>query len=584
MKDIGNLGFPVRTALRAARRSLWSVALFSGMVNLLMLAGPLYMLQVYDRVLASRSIPTLVGISAFLAAAYAFQAALDIVRGRYVVRAALLFDARLADATSTAARRLAASGAPADTVHRPVRDLDRIRAFLTGPGPLALVDVPWIPAILGVSWLIHPWLGMLSLGAGGVLAALAFATERASRSPARAVAKRAGERTALLESARRNGDSVAAMGLGPALAARWGRVNDEFLRATRRASDVVGSLGSVSKVVRLMAQSGVYGLGAYLVIRNEMTAGSMIAASIMMGRALSPVEISIANWRGFVAARQSVRHLASSLAEARPGGPKTDLPPPAERLDVESIVVAAPGVVRPVLNDVRFSLRAGEAMGVIGPSGAGKTSLARALTGLWTPLRGSVRLDGFDLRQWNQDSLGPHVGFLSQTAELFDGTVAENIARMAPEPDSRAVIAAARAAGAHAMIQRLRDGYDTRIGEAGARLSGGQRQRIALARALYGDPFLVVLDEPNSGLDAEGDEALQQAVLEAKARGAIVVLIAHRPSAVSNCEKVLHLANGVQQAFGRREDVLRPVVPRPVIVPAAAAVPREGGKAAGGAA
>jgi PrtD family type I secretion system ABC transporter len=352
------------------------------------------------------------------------------------------------------------------------------------------------------------------------------------------------------------------------LAARWTQVNERFVTASGLAADVVGGYGSFSKIGRLLLQSAILGLGAYLVIRQELTAGSMIAASIMMGRALAPIETAIANWRGFISARVSIRRLSETLARSyvKPSG--IDLPPPAKLLDVDLPAVAAPGADKLIVKDVRFRLAAGEVLGVIGPSGVGKTSLVRNIVGIWPPVRGTIRLDGATLSQWDPERLGPHIGFVSQGVELFEGTIAENIARMAVKPDSAAVLEAGQAAGAHDMILQFSNGYDTRIGEAGTILSAGQRQRIALARALYGNPFLLVLDEPNSNLDNDGEAALLRAIQNAKARNAIVILIAHRPSMLSVCDKVLFLANGMQQAFGPRDEVLSKVLARPA--PAAA--------------
>jgi ATP-binding cassette subfamily C protein len=312
-----------------------------------------------------------------------------------------------------------------------------------------------------------------------------------------------------------------------------------------------------------LLQSVILGLGAYLVIRQEVTAGAMIAASIMMGRALAPIETVIANWRGFVAARQSIARLSEALTRAAPKRTATALPKPARSLDVEQVTVVPPGGTAPIVADVRFRLRSGDALGIIGPSGAGKTSLVRTLVGIWRPAKGNVRLDGAALDQWNPELLGQHVGFISQTVELFDGTISENIARMSTAANTHAVFRAARAAGAHEMILRLPSGYDTPIGEGGEALSGGQRQRIALARALYGDPFLIVLDEPNSNLDSEGEAALLQAIAGVKARGAIVILIAHRPTVLSVCDHMLVLANGAQVEFGPREQILRKINTRP---------------------
>ena len=572
----------VAAALRECRRAFASVALFSGVVNLLMLAGPLYMLQIYDRVLASRSVPTLVALSVFLVGAYAFQGALDLIRSRVVVRAAAGLDRRLALTVHGAVIRLAVASRHPGEGPQPVRDLDQIRGFLTGAGPIAIVDLPWVPVFLTICFLIHPWLGLAATVGAVVLFTMTLLTERASRGPARAAAQDAGSRSIMVEAQRRSGETIVAMGMGGALAQRWTGVNDRYIAATARLSDVAGSFGSVSKVLRLLLQSMMLGLGAYLVLRVELTAGAMIAASIMMGRALAPIETAIANWRGFVAARQSIARLSETLLRAAPKQAATALPKPARSLDVEQVAVVAPGATKPIVAGVHFSLKSGEALGIIGPSGAGKTSLVRALVGIWRPAKGSVRVDGAALEQWDPELLGRHIGFISQTVELFDGTIAENIARMAVAPDADAVIRAARSAGAHDMILRLASGYDTPIGEGGEALSGGQRQRVALARALYGDPFLIVLDEPNSNLDNEGEAALRQAIAGAKARGAIVVLIAHRPSVLSVCDHILVLANGEQKDFGPRDEVWRRISARPAAPAAAAANLKVVSAAAGG--
>jgi ATP-binding cassette subfamily C protein len=574
----------VAAALQACRGAFWSVAIFSGVVNLLMLAGPLYMLQIYDRVLASRSVPTLVALSIFLVGAYAFQGVLDAIRGRIVVRGAAVLDQHLDTTVHRAVIALAIQSRRPNDAHQPLRDLDSIRAFLTGTGPIAIVDLPWMPFFLFICFLIHPWLGVVSLAGAILLLALTLMTERSTRAPSRTVAQDAGLRTAMVEADRRNSESVVAMGMGEALANRWSKVNDNFLAAVRRSTDVANTYGSLAKVLRLLLQSIILGLGAYLVLRQELTPGAMIAASIMMGRALAPIDAAIANWRAFIAARQSVTRLSDVLERIRSGQTTTDLPKPCRAIDVEHVSVAPPGAQGTILNNVNFRLGAGEALGIIGPSGAGKTSLVRTLVGIWRPVRGAVRLDGAAIDQWNRTSLGKHIGFVSQNVELFDGTISENIARMATQPDAEAVIAAAQAAGAHDMVLRLPSGYDTRIGDGGTALSAGQRQRIALARAVFGSPFLVVLDEPNSNLDNEGEMALQQAIVGLKSRGAIVVLIAHRPQALAACDKVLFVANGAQQAFGPRDEVLQKVLarPQPLQAPAVAAnlkVVAEAGKA-----
>ena len=531
--------------------------MFSGVVNVLMLAGPLYMLQVYDRVLASQSVPTLIALSILLIGAYVFQAILDLVRTRVVVRAAGLLDRHLGTVVHNALIRLSVHSRQVGDAHQPVRDLDQIRAFLTSPGPIAIVDLPWVPAFLAICFLIHPWLGFLSLLGALLLLSTTLLTERASREPSREVSRGTNQRAAMIEADRRNSETVTAMGLGDTLAQRWTRLNESYLGSVERASDVVGAYGSISRVLRLLMQSAILGLGAYLVIKQELTPGAMIAAAIMIGRALAPIETAIANWRGFVAARDSVRRLSEVLARIGLGPERTELPKPRHSLLVENATVIAPEGQTAIVANVTFRAGAGEAIGIIGPSGSGKTSLVRVLTGIWRPARGSVRLDGAALDQWTPEVLGPNVGYVAQAVELFDGTVAENIARMMIEPDADLVVRAAKAAGAHDMILRFANGYDTRIGDAGTILSAGQRQRVALARALYDDPFLIVLDEPNANLDSDGETALLQAIREVKARGGIVLMIAHRMGALAVCDKVLVLRDGVQRAFGPRDEVMR---------------------------
>ena len=563
----GGGGAPYHPAIVAAfrdcRRVFLSVALFSAVVNLLMLAGPLYMLQVYDRVLASHSVPTLIALSLLLGAVFALQALLDVIRGRLVTRAAGFLDAHLSAVVHKTTIRLSTASRAFGRTPEPVRELDQIRGFLTGQGPIAILDLPWIPVFLLLCALVHPWLGLLALIGAIVLAGAAILTERASRAPVREANRIAHARSATVEADRRNAETTRAMGMEAALSRRWLSLNATYVTAIERSSDVVNFYASLSKVTRMMLQSVALGLGAYLVIRQLLMPGAMIAASVMMARALAPIETAIANWRSFVAARDSLRRLKQVLERLGIDPARTPLPKPQRSLTAESVTVAAPEGATPILANINFSLSAGEAMAIIGPSGSGKTSLVRALTGIWPSARGAVRIDGAALEQWAPEIIGPELGYLSQGVDLFDGTVAENITRMAAEPEAGAIVAAARAAGAHGMILRLSDGYDTSIGPGGAVLSAGQRQRVALARALYGDPFLIVLDEPNASLDGEGEAALLEAVRGAKERGAIVILITHRAGLLSVCDKVLILRDGKQHAFGSCRQLLRPTAPEP---------------------
>jgi PrtD family type I secretion system ABC transporter len=556
-------GNEVAVALEECKRAFWSVGLVSCAVNVLMFAGPIYMLQVYDRVIPGRSIPTLVGLTLMLVAAFAFQGFLDAVRNRLVIRIGRLLDERLAGPVHGAVVLLARQNRPPGESGQPVRDLDMIRAFLSGPGPAAIFDMPWIVVFVAVCFFIHPIVGAAAIVSALVLIGLTVLTEFSGRDAQRETLRETAGRQSLIDAARQNANTVKALGMTPALRQRWLAANRRYLDAMQRTSDTIGGFGSASRTLRLLIQSLVLGLGAYLVIVGDMTSGAVIACSIMIGRALAPVESAIGSWNGFTNARQAVARLKRLFAAMQAPADATELPPPVASLQVENLVVAAPGAMGALLQQISFGLKAGDALGIIGPSAAGKSSLARVLVGAWPAARGAVRLDGALIDHWDPVALARHIGYLPQDVSLFDGTVAENIARMAMEPDATAVVAAAKAAGAHEMILRLPGGYDTVIGEGGVSLSGGQRQRIALARALYGDPFLVVLDEPNANLDREGEAALTEAIFSIKARGGIVVAIAHRPNAVIACDCVLYLGQGTQLAFGPRDEVLRKILAAP---------------------
>ena len=539
------------------RSAFVSVGVFSALINVLMLTGPLFMLQIYDRVLPSRSIPTLVGLAVLVTALYAFQAVLEGIRSRVLVRIGESLDDSLSSRVYSLVARLPLLTREQGDGPRPVRDLDHIRSFLSGAGAAALFDLPWIPVYLGICFLFHPLIGIAAVVGGVLLLVITVAAELLTREPAKAVAELGAKRDAQLEANRRNAEVVQAMGMGGPLARRWAKINDEYLRSHRRVSDVAGGLSTLSRGLRLLIQSIVLGIGAYLVIIQHASPGIIIASSILVSRALSPVELAVANWKGFVAARQARARLTKILALIPQTGVPLVLPRPRHALTVETVSAVPPADRRIVLQDVAFEAKAGDALGVIGPSASGKSSLARLLVGVWQPIRGNVCLDGARLDQWSPEVLGRYIGYLPQAVELFDGTVAENIARFGHDLDTNAVLAAAKAAGVHDLILNLSDGYGTEIGDAGLMLSAGQRQRVALARALFGDPFLVVLDEPNSNLDQQGDEALAGAIMSVRKRGGIAVVIAHRPSAIAACDKVIVLVNGRQQSFGPKHDVLR---------------------------
>ena len=557
-------GNPIVQALRRSRALFVGVGLFSGMINLLALTGAFYMLQVYDRVLPSRSVPTLVGLTVLLIGLYVANGLLDVMRVRIMSRVGVRLDNDVRETVFRALHLLPLKARTGGDGLQPVRDLDQIRSFFSGLGPTALFDLPWVPIYLGVVFLLHPLLGFFALIGALLLVALTLLTERRTTAPMKSASASGAQRLAFGEETRRNAEVIQALGLGRRMLDRWEALNTKHLSDQLRASDAASGMGSVSKVLRLFLQSGILGLGAYLVIEGEVSPGTIIAGSIIMARALAPIETAIAHWRGFVAARQSHRRLVDLFAalDLRPPETQVSLPSPKTSLTVQGLAVAPPGVPRPVIHGVGFTLVAGDGLGIVGPSASGKSTLARALVGVWQPVRmgGSVRLDGATLDQWSPEALGRHIGYLPQDVALFAGTVAENIARFDPQPTSEAIVAAARAAGVHDLIVQLPDGYQTVVGEGGAGLSAGQRQRIALARALYGDPFLVVLDEPNSNLDRAGDGALTGAIQSVRSRGGIAIVIAHRPSALAAVDKVLAMANGQVQAFGPKSEILKTLV------------------------
>ena len=558
----GELG----AAVSRYRTAFVTVAVLSAVLNVLLLGGSIYMMLVYDSVLPSHSVPTLFGLLAMIVVVYAFQGMFDTMRGRILADVAAGLDQQLSRRVQSVISEMSLRGAKgAGDGLTAMRDLDQIRSFLAGSGPGALIDLPWILFFLAVLFLLHFWLGMTALVGAAILIGLTIMTDRRTKEPVGQLTRIAAVRNGAAESNLRHAELLTALGMRTRLQDRWAEVNDHFLAANDRMGRTVGTLGGVSKMFRLLLQSLILTVGALLVIEGQASGGVIFASSILAGRALAPVDQAIANWRGFSAAKQGWRRLNEMLARV-PGdlAVSTVLPRPTRELAVQDLVVAPPGTQRVTVQGANFRLAAGEALGVVGPSAAGKTSLGRALIGVWRPVRGSVRLDGATLDQWHPDSLGAFMGYLPQTVELLDGTVAENIARFDPEPDSGAVIAAARTAGVHDMIVGLPQGYETPVGSDGSALSAGQRQRIGLARALYGDPFLVLLDEPNSNLDAEGEQALERAVAAIRGRGGVAILIAHRPSALAQVSHVCFMRDGRIEAFGPRDEILAKITAKPV--------------------
>jgi PrtD family type I secretion system ABC transporter len=565
-------------ALRSCRNAFIGVGIMSCMINILYLTGSVFMLEVYDRVIPSRSVPTLVGLVILCGGLYIAQGILDMLRSRILGRIGTSLDEALnARVFDTIVRLPLMSGNRGDGM-QPLRDLDAVRSFLGSMGPGAFFDLPWLPFYLAICFAFHWLIGVTALVGAIILVTLTLITEFMSRQPARDTLVLGARRNELATTSRRNAEVLVAMGMSGRLTKRWSDANEKYLSGNQHASDVTGGLGAIAKVMRMMLQSAVLGVGAYLVINQEATAGIIIAGSILSARALAPVDLAIAHWRGFAAARQSWARLNRLLETIPERKDQTLLQSPSKRLSVEAVSIVPPGDQRVIVQDVNFVLEAGHGLGVIGPSGSGKSSLVRALVGVWQPARGKVRLDGAALDQWSSDVLGAYVGYLPQDVELFAGTVAQNICRFDPDAKSDAIISAAKEAGVHDMIIKMRDGYDTQIGEQGGALSAGQAQRVALARALYGNPFLIVLDEPNSNLDSEGDEALTRAVRGARERGAIVVVVAHRPVGIEAVDQLLVLKDGRMQAFGPKEQVLGQVLQR-VPAPAPIKVVTEAGVA-----
>ncbi|HEY3518418.1 MAG TPA: type I secretion system permease/ATPase [Gammaproteobacteria bacterium] len=539
--------------LAAIRGVFFVVVLFSLCINVLMLAAPIYMMQVFDRVLSSRSTDTLLLLTLIIGVALIAMAGLDAVRGNIMAKVGAWLDKRLAGTV------LAGSIAvPLKTGRDPsmqgLRDLHTLRTFLSGHEVLPFLDSPWAPIFLVIVFLLHPTLGYVAVAGAVLLLGLAVVNERVTRALLAASARASGDAIEQAEAAARNADAIEAMGLMPNLVARWARVHAEAVDQQMRASLRSGLISSASKLVRLLLQIGTLGVGALLVIDGELTAGGMIAASILISRALAPVEQSIGAWRAATGARGAYRRLTETLAKLPPRAESMELPAPAGKLSVEGVSYFHPGKAEPTLRNISFALEPGEALGLIGPSASGKTTLARLLLGNLEPRAGHVRLDGMDVAKWNPDDRGRHCGYVPQDIELFSGTVKANIARLA-EGDPERIVAAANLVGCHEMILRFTNGYDTPIGEGGSALSGGERQRIALARAVYGDPKLVVLDEANANLDGIGSEALVKALEILKQRKVTVIVVGHRPYVMQHVDKVLVLRNGQMQDFGPKDEV-----------------------------
>ncbi|PJI92361.1 PrtD family type I secretion system ABC transporter [Yoonia maricola] len=547
-------------ARKQSRRLYWVVGLFSFFVNLLMLTGPLYMLNVYDRVLSSRSFETLLALSFLVGFLYAMMGILDFVRGRVMGRVGARFQAGLD-------RRVFGAVLKATTLQRAprqaatgLRDLEAVQRLITSPALMALFDLPWAPLFFLGIFIFHPLMGLLAIFGAAVLLVVALLNQFTTRKPLEAAnaASFASER--LGAHIREESEMVHSLGMRGSAFDRWQMARGKSLDTTIEAADASGTFTALTKAFRLFLQSAMLGLGAYLVLINELSPGAMIAGSILLGRALAPIELLVGQWALFQRGRDGWRNLAVLLEQIPYEKERTVLPKPKARIVADQVTVVPPGEAQSALRMLSFAASPGQAIGVIGASGAGKSSLARVLTGVWQPAGGKIRLDGAALDQYDPDVLGQHVGYLPQRVQLFDGTIKENIARMSMMPDDAKVIAAAKTADAHEMILRFPDGYDTKVSGTTGRLSGGQIQRIGLARALYGDPVIVVLDEPNSNLDNDGSVALNKAIKQMKAEGKVVFIMAHRPSAIQECDMLLVIENGTRRAFGPKDEVLAEIV------------------------
>ncbi|MEO1159138.1 MAG: type I secretion system permease/ATPase [Pseudomonadota bacterium] len=549
----------IYAALKSGRTALVSTGLFSFIINLLMLTGPLFMLQVYDRVLNSGSISTLTALVVLAATLYILYGFLEFIRSRVMVQVGRQLDEGLRARAFDMMGFHATKGNP-QVRNSPISDLLTVRQFVSSPGPFAFFDMPWAPIYLFVIYLMHPWLGIAAAIAVVILAVLAVINNRIMKEPSAEAQKAITQAQVMSDESLRNAEVSSVLGMSDVLRNRWESVQSTALDAQTSASNRGGLISSMSRTLRLMFQSGMLGLGALLAVQQEISAGSMIAASIIMARALAPVEQAVAHWQPYLGFRRAWARLSELMKQTPAPDKPMELPEPKGSLEVDGVSAFVADSDKPIVFNVSFKIEAGTGLGVIGPTGAGKSTLARAIVGAWPRMRGKVRLDGAEVRQWDPVRLGKHLGYLPQDVELFEGTVAENISRFEPEADPQTIVAAARQAAVHEMVLKLPDGYNTRVGAGGHRLSAGQLQRIGLARAMYGDPVLLIMDEPNANLDAEGEAALVQAVANARKRGATVIVVAHRPSALTAIDTLLMLKDGKQVAFGPKDEVLAKVL------------------------
>jgi ATP-binding cassette subfamily C protein EexD len=545
----------LKAALKACKGSFISVGFFSFFVNALMLVPSFYMLQVYGRVVTSGSISTLVMLTLIMTLLMGTMGSLEWTRSRIMVRLSTRLDVLLSRDVYRASFKRALDSGGMDASAQPLNDLTGLRQFLTGNGLFAFFDTPWLPVYIGVMFLFHPWFGWFAVGCAIVLVLLAVVNEKLTGKAIAEANKQNIAASLHTNKNLRNAEVIESMGMLETLMGRWGERQRQVLLLQSQASDKGGMVTSFSKTFRMLSQSLILGVGAYLAVQQEITPGLMIAGSILLGRALAPIDLMIGSWKGFISARSQYARLNEILDQQQAEPQRMSLPAPEGHVLVENLIVSAPGSKTPILKNISFAVPAGSVVGIIGPSASGKSTLARALLGVWAPQHGVVRLDGADINNWDKRELGPHVGYLPQDIELFEGSISENIARFR-EVDSEKVIQAAKAAGVHEMILQLPSGYDTVIGSDGVNLSGGQRQRVGLARAIYGNPRLIILDEPNSNLDEVGERALALAIQQLQATGATVFIITHRTSILAQLDRLLVMSNGTIGLYGPRDKVM----------------------------
>lgn len=545
----------LKAALKACKGSFISVGFFSLFVNALMLVPSFYMLQVYGRVVTSGSITTLVMLTIIMTVLMVTMGSLEWVRSRIMVRLSTKLDVLLSRDVYKASFKRALDSGGMDASAQPLNDLTGLRQFLTGNGLFAFFDAPWLPVYIGVMFLFHPWFGWVAIASAIVLLCLAAVNEKLTGKSIAEANKQNIAASLYTTKNLRNAEVIESMGMLHTLMGRWGQRQKKVLQLQSEASDNGGLVSNLSKTFRMLVQSLILGLGAYLAVKQEITPGLMIAGSILLGRALAPIDLMIGSWKGFISARSQYSRLNEILDLQQAEPQRMSLPPPEGHVLVENLIVSAPGSKTPILKNIGFAVPAGSVVGIIGPSASGKSTLARALLGVWAPQHGVVRLDGADINNWDKQELGPYVGYLPQDIELFEGSISENIARFG-EIDSEKVIAAAKTAGVHEMILQLPNGYDTVIGSDGVNLSGGQRQRVGLARAIYGTPRLIILDEPNSNLDEVGERALAHAIQQIKATGATIFIITHRTSILAQLDRLLVMSAGTIAMYGPRELVM----------------------------